>query len=152
MLKDMLTPEDVHVGVVLDEYTKDAAIKKAASLCTASGACVEDLCQAFFKREAEDSTGFGGGVAIPHAKITGPVTPKVVFVRFAEPIDWGAIDDQPVTVAICLVMPETDKDNTHLVVISHFARKLASAEFVQNLTSIADPRELYDYIIENVED
>ena len=150
MLKDMLTPEDVHVGVVLDEYTKDAALRKAASLCTASGASVEELYQAFLKREAEDSTGCGGGVAIPHAKIAGKVTPKVVVVRFAEPIEWEAIDDQPVKIAICLVMPEVDKDNTHLVVISHFARKLASTAFVDAITSIQDAHELYDYIIENV--
>lgn len=152
MLKDMLTPADVHVGVEVPEGTKDAAIKAVAALCAVSGAGEDELVRAFNEREEEDSTGFGNGVAIPHAKIDGEVTPKVVVVRFAEPIDWDAIDGEPVSLAICLVMPAQDEDNTHLQVISRFARKLVMKDFVTGLTSEDDPQKLYSYIIENVED
>lgn len=152
MLKDMLTPSDVHVGVVVDPAAKDAAIDVLAGLCQVSGAPVEELVRAFQKREEEDSTGFGGGVAIPHAKVEGDITPKVVVVRFAQPIDWDAIDGEPVTLAICLVMPAHDENNTHLQVISRFARKLVMADFVSGLMKATEPQALYDYIIQNVED
>lgn len=152
MLKDMLSPEDVHTGVVLAANTKEAAIKAAAAFCTESGVSVEDLCASFFEREEECSTGCGGGIAIPHAKIKGEVKPKVVLVRYAEPIDWDALDDKPIVLAICLVMPEIDEGNTHLAIISRFARKLAITSFVDELTAIEDPSELYNFVIENVED
>lgn len=152
MLKDMLKPEDVHTGVALAENTKEAAIRAAAAFCGESGVSEEDLCASFFEREEECSTGCGGGIAIPHAKIKGDVTPKVVLVRYDQPIDWEALDDKPVVLAICLVMPEIDEDNTHLAIISRFARKLAIASFVDELTAITDPSELYNFVIQNVED
>lgn len=152
MLETMMTPGDVHIGVKPVEPTKEAAIKAAAGLCLDSGASFEELCDAFFKREEEGSTGCGSGIAIPHAKIAGEVTPKVVVVRFAEPIEWEAIDDAPVSVAVCLVMPMVDEGNTHLAVVSRFARKLASRDFIEKLETIASEQELYTYLIENVED
>lgn len=151
MIDEMFTPADVHLGVKLAQPTKDCAIRTVSELCGASGVSVEDLCDAFFKREGEYSTGCGGGVAIPHAKIAGKVTPKVVVVRFSEPIEWDAIDDKPVRIAFCLVMPEVDEGNTHLKVVSRLARKLMVSEFVENVLSIEDASELYGYVVENLE-
>ena len=147
-----MTPEDVHVGVSVEGGDKDAAIRVAAGYCTGSGVGADELCRAFFKREAEYSTGCGDGIAIPHAKISGEVKPKVVVVRFAEPIEWDAIDGEPVRIAFCLVMPEDDAANTHLRVVSHLARKLVVKSFVEKVLSIEDPIELYQYIIDNVEE
>ena len=152
MLETMMTPGDVHIDVRPAESTKEAAIRAVAELCLDSGASLGELCDAFFKREEEGSTGCGSGIAIPHAKIAGEVTPKVVVVRFTEPIEWEAIDDAPVSVAACLVMPMVDEGNTHLAVVSRFARKLASSDFIEKLKSIPDEQELYTYLIENVED
>lgn len=152
MLETMMSPGDVHIGVRPVEPTKEAAIKAVSGLCLDSGASFEELCDAFNKREEEGSTGCGGGIAIPHAKIAGEVTPKVVVVRFAEPIEWEAIDDEPVNVAVCLVMPMVDEGNTHLAVVSRFARKLASRDFIEKLKTIPSEQELYTYLIENVED
>ncbi len=151
MTDEMFTSADVHLDVVLDEPTKECAIKTASRFCAGSGVSVEGLCEAFFKREAEYSTGCGGGVAIPHAKIAGEVTPKVVVVRFAEPVEWGAIDDEPVRIAFCLVMPEVDDGNTHLKVVSKLARKLMVKEFVDNVLKMEDADELYGYVVENLE-
>lgn len=147
-----MSPEDVHVGVSVPSGEKNAAIRTAAEYCTGSGVSVDDLCEAFFRREAEYSTGCGDGIAIPHAKIAGEVKPKVVVVRFAEPIEWDAIDGEPVRIAFCLVMPDGDAANTHLRVVSHLARKLVVKSFVEKVLTIEDPIELYQYIIDNVEE
>lgn len=151
-LSDMLSPSDVHTRVALDAPTKTAALAAVSELCTVSGASAEALEAAFNRREEEDSTGCGYGIAIPHAKMDGPITPKVVVAQFDEPVEWEAIDDLPVKTAICLVMPLNDKDNTHLAIISKFARKLAVKGFVDGLSSEHDPRNLYQYIIQNVEE
>ncbi len=152
MLNEMMGLEDVHVGVEVPSGEKDEAIRAAAKYCTSSGVGVEALCEAFFKREAEYSTGCGDGIAIPHAKIAGEVTPKVVVVRFAAPIEWDAIDGEPVRIAFCLVMPDGDAANTHLKVVSHLARKLVVKSFVEKVLAIEDPIELHQYIIDNVEE
>lgn len=152
MLETMMERKDIHIGVKPVAPTKKDAIRAVSGLCLDSGASFDELCAAFNKREEEGSTGCGGGIAIPHAKIAGEVTPKVVVVRFTEPVEWEAIDDEPVELAVCLVMPMVDEGNTHLAVVSRFARKLASREFVEKIKTIPSEEELYTYLIENVED
>lgn len=152
MMKDMFKPEFVFTNVVLTENTKEMALNKISELCSEKNAFNKDeLLKAFLVREEMDSTGFGSGVAIPHAKIKQLESPMVAVVRFAEAIEWGAIDDEPVKVAIALIMPKTDEANTHLQVISKFARLLVHDEFVENLTGAKDSKNLYNYIINEVE-
>lgn len=151
MLETMLTYDDVHLGVTLDGYTKENALAEVTRLCATDEAPVPVLLDAFQRREAEYSTGCGGGIAIPHAKIDGLTRPKVAVVRFAEAIDWDAIDGEPITLCVCLVMPNDAKENVHLKVISQLSRKLISSKFVAHIKAEEDPAALRDYIIENVE-
>lgn len=150
MLEEMLTYENVHLGVELPEYTKEAGLKSVSALCANDEVSEAQLLDAFTKREAEYSTGCGGGIAIPHAKIPGLKNPQVVVVRFAEPIDWEAIDGKPITMCICMVMPNETKDNIHLKVISQLSRKLINKKFVSHILSEEDPKALRDYMVETV--
>ena len=151
MLENMLLPQYVHTEVELPEWTKVAALSAAAHFGADKEVDAKTLKEAFIAREKEYSTGFGGGIALPHAKIKGITHPRVLIVRYAQPTDWDAIDDKPVIIAICLVMPEKDKDNTHLQVISKLARKLADEDFVARLIATQDPIGLYQLIINNME-
>ncbi|RDU23838.1 PTS sugar transporter subunit IIA [Anaerosacchariphilus polymeriproducens] len=151
MLKDMLKPEFVFTNVDVEGNEKSQAMKKISILCSEhSDIDTDELFSAFIAREEMDSTGFGSGVAIPHAKIKGLTSPMVAVIKFKQEIDWEAIDDQPVKVAIALVMPNSDEDNTHLQVISRFARLLVNDEFVNNLKGSTDSEELYNFIIKEV--
>src|SRR5205809_7706553 len=55
------------------------------------------------EREQLGSTGFGQGVAIPHAKIEGLGRIYALFARFGEPVDYKAIDGRPVALVFLLL-------------------------------------------------
>ena len=57
------------------------------------------------EREQLGSTGFGQGVAIPHAKIEGLTQIYGLFVRLADPVDYKAIDGKPVDLIFLLLSP-----------------------------------------------
>lgn len=153
MLSTMLKPTGVFTGVELGSYDKTTAIEEITGLSSlAKSQGRQALREAFLAREAMDSTGCGYGIAIPHAKLKDLTKPEVMVVQFSQAIDWEAIDDQPVKVAIALIMPDQDEENTHLQVISKFARKLIHEDFVQKLTSTDDKTELYQFIINEMED
>ena len=57
------------------------------------------------EREQLGSTGFGQGVAIPHAKIEGLTQIYGLFARLAEPVDYKAIDGRPVDLVFLLLSP-----------------------------------------------
>lgn len=153
MISDLLKPESIIFGVQTAKNTKEDAIKKTSDLCALhSGQKSRALYKAFLKREKIETTGFGSGVAIPHAKIDKLQTPFILIARFAEPVEWGSIDGKPVEVAIALVMPTTDKNNTHIKVLSSFSRKLADDSFIDRLKNEEDPNVLYNYIIKKMEE
>jgi len=57
------------------------------------------------EREQLGSTGFGQGVAIPHAKIDGLTQIYGLFARLSEPVDYKAIDARPVDLIFLLLSP-----------------------------------------------
>jgi PTS system nitrogen regulatory IIA component len=57
------------------------------------------------EREQLGSTGFGQGVAIPHAKIDGLERIYCLFARLGEPVDYKAIDGRPVDLMFLLLSP-----------------------------------------------
>lgn len=133
--------------------TKKAALEIFSKLCSQKGGFDQaDLLKEFLEREALDSTGFGEGIAIPHAKIPGLAKPMIAVARFTCGVEWDAIDDEPVEIAIGLIMPKGDTQNLHVDVLSAFARKLVHEEFTQGLKSAKDAQELYAFIIHEMED
>lgn len=89
------------------------------------------------QREKEASTGFGGGIAIPHSKTDDVKEPTVLFVRLANPVEWHAIDDEPVTTVISILVP-FGANSEHLKLLSSLSRKLVHPEFVSILKTGTD--------------
>ncbi|GAF38808.1 PTS system protein [Agrilactobacillus composti DSM 18527 = JCM 14202] len=88
------------------------------------------------EREAGATTGFKDGFAIPHSNDASILKPGLFLVKFSHPIEWAALDNQPVTVALALTIPK-DGGKEHLKLLSQIARKLMNAEFrttIQNET------------------
>lgn len=80
-------------------------------------------------REALGSTGFGRGTAIPHARIPGLARVVAVVARLARPVDYGALDQQPVDIAVLLLSPEAAGAD-HLKALARISRALRSAELL----------------------
>ena len=73
------------------------------------------------EREQLGSTGFGHGVAIPHGKIEGLSQIYCLFARIAEPVDYKAIDGQPVDLVFLLLSPP-DAGAEHLKALAAISR------------------------------
>jgi nitrogen PTS system EIIA component len=94
------------------------------------------------ERERLGSTGFGGGVAIPHGKLDGIDHVVGVFARLANPIDFQAIDDMPVDLVFLLLSPP-DAGVEHLKALSRVSRKLRDRAFVAKLRGAGSEDALY---------
>jgi nitrogen PTS system EIIA component len=94
------------------------------------------------ERERLGSTGFGGGIAIPHGKIDGLDHVVGLFARLAQPVDFASIDDEPVDLVFMLLSP-TDAGAAHLKALAQVSRILREKAFVAKLRGAATDDALY---------
>lgn len=138
---DLLQPETVLRGA-------SAANKKtlfqqlAASAAAAYGLDSKAVAASIADRERLGSTGFGGGVAIPHGKLTTASRVVGVFARLAQPIDFQAIDELPVDLVFMMLSP-VEAGADHLKALARVSRQLRDHSFVAKLRGAASPDALY---------
>jgi PTS system nitrogen regulatory IIA component len=83
-------------------------------------------------RELLGSTGVGHGVAVPHARLKGLERMRGVFVRLETPVDFGAVDEQPVDLIFALLAP-ADHPAEHLRALARVTRALRQADLREQL-------------------
>lgn len=130
-LSDLLVPEAVLAG--LPATGKKALFQQLG----AAAARVYDLdaravAERLSDREKLGSTGFGGGIAIPHARIDGLARVSGVFTRLTRPVDFGAVDDLPVDLVFMLLSP-TAAGADHLKALACVSRRLRDRSFAAKL-------------------
>lgn len=101
-------------------------------------------------REQLGSTGLGSGIAIPHGKIKGLAGVTAVFARLSQPIDFDAVDDQPVDLVVMLLAPEGSGAD-HLKALSRVARLLRAEGVVDRLRTTKDEAKLRDILVTPIE-
>ena len=84
------------------------------------------------EREQLGSTGFGQGVAIPHAKIDGLSQIYALFARLGEPVDYKAIDGRPVDLVFLLLSPP-GAGAEHLKALAAISRVTRDAATLERL-------------------
>src|SRR5215831_16275337 len=102
-VKEFLSSSDILVDVRASDKTQllqELARRAAASLNLAA----EQISAEILKREELGSTGTGGGVAIPHARIQGLKRTFGILVRLKKPIDFQAVDSKPVDLVFLLLL------------------------------------------------
>ncbi len=97
-------------------------------------------------RERLGSTGVGNGVAIPHARSPHCRQPMASFLRLAEPVDFDAIDGEPVDLVFVLLVPEAAED-AHLALLAQVAELLNSADTRTALRNAESQHQLYDTMV-----
>ncbi|MGV2494650.1 PTS sugar transporter subunit IIA [Pelagerythrobacter aerophilus] len=104
---------NVHFKLIPEAFVLSDAGTKAAVLgdlaqcfARAYGFAVSDVLEALEEREKLGSTGFGRGVAIPHARLTGINRPVAAVLKLSAPVDFHAADGMPVELAFGLISPE----------------------------------------------
>ena len=84
------------------------------------------------ERERLGSTGFGGGLAIPHGKLDRIDRIYALVARLAAPVDYKAIDGQPVDLVFLLLSPP-DAGAEHLKALAVVSRLVRHAGIVDKL-------------------
>lgn len=147
-LSDILSEESVIVcsGV----KTKNEVLQQLAE-CGArvSGADAAAILEALTDREALGSTGLGNGIAIPHGKLAGLNGVTAVFARLGTPVDFEAVDDQPVDLVMMLLAP-VGAGADHLKALARVARLLRTEAIVDKLRRASDIASLYRVLTQPV--
>lgn len=91
-----------------------------------------EVFDALMAREQVGSTGVGAGVALPHAKLPGLTQMRAVFTRLEAPVDYDAVDGQPVDLLFALFAPP-GAGSEHLQALARVSRLLRQADLRQQL-------------------
>lgn len=94
------------------------------------------------ERERLGPTGFGGGTAIPHCKVAGIDMPVAVFARLSKPVDYQAVDDEPVDLVCALISPAQD-GASHLRALAEISRLFRDEKFRSQLRGAADADAMF---------
>lgn len=137
---DLLRPEAVYKDIVVAH--KKALFAQLAMATEALGLDGKLSAERLSAREKIGSTGFGGGVAIPHARLPDLTSVTGVFMRLAQPIEFGAVDDLPVDLVFMLLSPE-DAGADHLKALARVSRRLRDRTFLAKLRGAGSPDALY---------
>ena len=104
--------------------------------------------EALLDREGLGPTGVGHGVALPHARLPDLERVVGIFVLLEKPIDFGAVDRQPVDVAFALFAPE-EAGVEHLKALALVSRTLRDQSTCKKLRANPDPATLYTILTES---
>jgi nitrogen PTS system EIIA component len=116
--------------------------EKAAEI---TGLSERDVFDTIMQREKLGSTGVGNGIAIPHGKLKAIKAITGVFARLETPVDFEALDDEPVDLVFLLLAPETAGAD-HLKALSRIARILREPDMVAKLRGTKDATAIYAFL------
>ena len=122
----------------------------AVRFALAYGLDAESVLEAIEEREKLGSTGFGRGVALPHARIEGINRPVAALLKLEAPVDFAAADDLPVDLVIGLLSP-TNAGATHLHALAAISRMVRDDATHEALSEAVTAEALYA-VLDNVSD
>lgn len=94
-------------------------------------------------REKLGSTGLGKGVAIPHCRTPGVKKIHGCLTKLVAPVDFDAVDDEPVDLIFALVVPE-EKNDEHLSTLARIAAIMQDEQSRQLLRQCTSSQQLFD--------
>ena len=138
---DLLAPDGIVLGLRAADKTEliKALAKRAAARLKLPA---EAVSAPLLAREALGSTGIGRGIALPHARIATLPRPFGLLARLVKPIDFAAIDDEPVDLVFLLLTPE-NAGREHLAALAAISRVLRDGAVARNLRAARDASEIY---------
>jgi PTS system nitrogen regulatory IIA component len=121
---------------------KQAIQEIAARAADLTGLSQATVFETLLQREKLGSTGIGHGIAIPHGKLPSLERLFGLFARLERPIDFEALDGQPVDLIFLLLAPE-GAGADHLKALARVARLLRDPDIASKLRESRDADALY---------
>jgi len=141
LLTDLVAPNAVIPALKVNSK-KQILQELAAKAAELSGQGERTVLEILQQREKLGSTGVGGGVAIPHGKLPKLAKLFGLFARLDRPVDFEALDGEPVDLVFLLLAPETAGAD-HLKALARVARLLRDTDVVRKLRDSRDAEALY---------
>ncbi len=137
--------EEKFIAIRLPASTKEEALNHMINMLATSPNVrdLEKVRTAVLERERLMSTGVGHGFAIPHGKTDALDDILAAFAVTEAPIDFQALDNQPVQLIFLLVGKETHV-GTHLKLLSRISRLMNNEDFRNQLLTAASPGEVLE--------
>ena len=148
-ITDLITPDSV-IPTLRASSKKQALQDLAKKAAEITGEHERAVFEVLMERERLGTTGVGNGIAIPHGKIASLGRLYGVFARIEEPVDFQAIDDQPVDLVFLLLAPE-DAGADHLKALARVSRLLRDAATCEKLRGTDNGDALYALLTESTE-
>ena len=145
-LIDLLTPAAV-ISPLRAHGKKQALHELAQHAAQLTGLPERDLYESLLQRERLGSTGIGDGIAIPHGRMPGIDRLVGLFARAEKPIDFDALDGQPVDIIFVLIAPE-GAGADHLKALARISRLLREPSTIERLRASRDRAALYSVLTE----
>ncbi|CUA84863.1 PTS IIA-like nitrogen-regulatory protein PtsN [Chelatococcus sambhunathii] len=140
-LTDLLSPEAVLPALKVNGK-KQALQELSAHAAELTGLDERDIFETLLQRERLGSTGIGDGIAIPHGKPARIDRLFGLFARLERPIDFEALDGQPVDLVFLLLAPESAGAD-HLKALARVARILREPDVLERIRATRDPAALF---------
>jgi PTS system nitrogen regulatory IIA component len=141
-IQQLLSPARTRCRVEVAD--KAAALAALAELIGTDVAALDTtaLNSGLAARERLGSTGLGDGIAIPHCRLKSAQTLTGALITLAEPIEFEALDDEPVDILFALIAPE-DAAQAHLNALAMLAGHFSQSEFRKQLRAATSDAGLF---------
>jgi len=140
-LADLISPEAV-IPSLRAKTKKQLLQELSAHAARRTGLQERYVFDTLLQRERLGSTGLGEGIAIPHGKFAGLKRIVGIFARLAEPVEFDAVDGEPVDIVFLLLAPE-GAGADHLKALARISRLLREGHAVDKLRASKDASALY---------
>jgi PTS system nitrogen regulatory IIA component len=138
---DLVSPNAI-IPAMKVNGKKQALQEIAAKAAELTGQNEKAILEILLQREKLGSTGVGNGVAIPHGKLQKLGNVFGLFARLERPIDFEALDGQPVDLIFLLLAPE-GAGADHLKALARVARLLRDPEVARKLRASNGAEAIY---------
>lgn len=141
MITDLVAPEAI-IPALKVNGKKQALQELSARAAQLTGMSERAIFEVLLQREKLGTTAVGYGVAIPHGKLPNLGRIFGLFARLDRPVDFEALDGQPVDLILLLLAPE-GAGADHLKALARVARLLRDQDVAQKLRATRDAQALY---------
>jgi PTS system nitrogen regulatory IIA component len=140
-LSEILKPEAIKV--IASASSKKRLLHDIGELAhLAYGYDTSAVIEALMERETLGPTGVGHGVALPHARLGAVSDMTAAFILLETPVDFDAVDRQPVDVIMALFAPQ-EAGVEHLKALALVSRTLRNSDLCKKLRANRDASTLY---------
>ena len=106
-----------------------------------------EVIEALIEREGLGPTGVGNGIALPHARLESVAGVTGIFMRLEKPLDFDAVDRQPVDLIFALLAP-VNAGVEHLKALALVARTMRDRDVCTKLRANTDAATLHTILTE----